>query len=282
MGTNRVCAGVVRDPPEADPWRWPLPELITACREETARFRRDEPYRDDLCHELLRRALCLRDEQAWEAIVTTYRGMVLSWIRQHPAYVAGEEEDHLIVAFERFWRAVGPDRFPLFTSTASLLRYLKACVHSILLDEIRRGRGAQLESLDELAATGHEPVIPTRSPEMVVVDQLTAHELWLTISEELADESEWLATYLSLELDMKPGELSAQYPERFPTVEDVYRVKRHVLDRLRRSPGIRTFLHPTAATLGAAGAGGRDEGSRGDDHQGRRTRRDLPRRRRAA
>jgi DNA-directed RNA polymerase specialized sigma24 family protein len=277
-----VSVGSVREPRELDPPGLLLQELITVCWEETAKFRRNEPYRDDVCHELLRRALCLRDEQAWEAIVAIYRGMVLAWIRQHPAYVAWDEEDRLNGAFERFWRAVGPGRFPLFTSAASLLGYLKTCVHSVLLDEIRRGRGVQLESLEELASAGREPVMPAGSPEALVVDQLTAHELWATISEELTDESDWLVTYLSFELDMKPSELHQQYPDRYPTVADVYRVKRNVLDRLRRSSGIRTFLHSTTATLQAAGVERRRRGPRTDSHQSRRPHRDAPRRRTAA
>lgn len=271
MGINSVSASVARDPRGADLSRLPLQELITACREETARFRRDEPYRDDLCRELLRRGLCLQEERAWEAIVEIYRGMVLAWIRQHPAHVSSdEEEDRLYSAFGRFWRAVGPDRFQLFTSTASLLRYLKTCVHSVLLDEARKGRGTQLESFEALASAGHEPVHTAGSPETLVVDQLTTHELWSTISEELTDESEWLATYLSFELDMKPGELQERYPDRYPTVEDVYRIKRNVLDRLRRSPGIQVFLHPTSATLAASGDERHRDSSRSDRHQKRR------------
>ena len=278
-----MSAGTVRGPRELDLSRLLLQELITVCWEETAKFRRNEPYRDDVCRELLRRALCLRDEQAWEAIVAIYRGMVLAWIRQHPAHVAcDEEEDRLNGAFERFWRAVGPDRFPLFTSTASLLGYLKTCVHGVLLDEIRRGRGAQLESLEELASAGREPVAAAGTPETLVVDQLTAEKLWSTISEELTDESEWLATYLSFELNMKPSELHERYPDRYPTVADVYRIKRNVLDRLRRSPGIRTFLHPASATPVASAEDGRRHGSRIDGHQSRRPLHDVPRRRTAA
>ena len=283
MGINSVSASVVRDPREADPPRLLLKELITACWEETAKFRRDEPYRDDVCRELLRRGLCLRDEQAWEAIVEIYRGMVLAWIRQHPAHVASdEEEDHLNGAFERFWRAVGPDRFQLFTSTASLLRYLKMCVHSVLLDEVRRGRGAHLESLEKLASAGHEPVNTAGSPETLVVDQLTTHDLWSTISEELTDESEWLATYLSFELNMKPSELHERYPDRYPTVADVYRVKRNVLDRMRRSPGIQRFLNSTSATLIVEAEDGRRDGSRSDGHHSKRHLRDVPRQRTSA
>jgi len=240
MGIKSVSADVVRDPREADPPRLLLKELITACWEETAKFRRDEPYRDDVCRELLRRGLCLRDEQAWEAIVEIYRGMVLAWIRQHPAHVASDEEDdHLNGAFERFWRAVGPDRFQLFTSTAPLLRYLKMCVHSVLLDEVRAQRGAQLEPLDGERDDGADSVADA---EAQVVGQLSGADLWQAIGRELADDAERRVVYLSFALDMKPGEIFERNPDQYGGVDDVYRIKRNVIERLRRSAEIRQYL----------------------------------------
>ena len=41
--------------------------------------------------------------------------------------------------------------------------------------------------------------------------------------------------------DLPPRELLKEYPEVFPSVEDVYRVKRNVVERLRRSPLVRTW-----------------------------------------
>ena len=34
---------------------------------------------------------------------------------------------------------------------------------------------------------------------------------------------------------MKPSEISSQHRRHFPTVDDVYRIKRNVLERLRRN-----------------------------------------------
>jgi len=34
---------------------------------------------------------------------------------------------------------------------------------------------------------------------------------------------------------MKPSEISSQHRKLFPTVDDVYRIKRNVLERLRRN-----------------------------------------------
>ncbi len=222
--------------------RMPLADLVSACRKETVKSPRGEPCRDDACFELMRRAVCLRDEQAWEAIVTMYWGMVLVWVRQHPAAVASDEDYCVNCAFERFWHAVGPDRFHLFGNIASLLKYLKMCAHSVLLDEARSRRAAPLGSLEELVFSGGEALVMTGNAEALVVNQLAGRELWATIIREIPDESGRLVTYLSFALGMKPGEIHERYSERFPTVAEVYKIKRNVLDRLRRSPAVRAFL----------------------------------------
>ena len=49
-------------------------------------------------------------------------------------------------------------------------------------------------------------------------------------------------TILCLALGMRPAEIHARYPERFPTAAAIYRVKRTLLDRLGRSPDVRRFL----------------------------------------
>ncbi|CAA9541297.1 MAG: hypothetical protein AVDCRST_MAG88-32, partial [uncultured Thermomicrobiales bacterium] len=57
-----------------------------------------------------------------------------------------------------------------------------------------------------------------------------------------ADAAGLFAPRLCLALELKPSEVHARYPDRFASVADVYRIKRNLLDRLRRSPEIRRFL----------------------------------------
>jgi hypothetical protein len=41
---------------------------------------------------------------------------------------------------------------------------------------------------------------------------------------------------------MKPGEISRHYQHLFPSVDDVYRIKRNVLERLRRNKRLQALL----------------------------------------
>ena len=65
--------------------RMPLAQLALQCREETEKFLRREPSRDLFCLEIFRRAICDRVQPAWAAVFAQYRGMVLAWVRRHPA-----------------------------------------------------------------------------------------------------------------------------------------------------------------------------------------------------
>jgi hypothetical protein len=219
--------------------RMPTAALAEACREETEKVRRGEPSRDEFCFELIGRALRERDHAAWEAIRGHYRRMVLAWVRQHPMANAVQEEDDYWVtrAFERFWAAIGPERFDSFPSLAALLQYLKMCVHSVLLDEVRARGAAPTESLDELGeGVGEGPDI-----EELAVGQLAGLDLWNAIVAELTDEAERLVVYLSFVRDIKPAEIQRRHPDRYPAVGEVYRIMRNALDRLRRSARIRDF-----------------------------------------
>ena len=221
----------------------PLLELARRCREETLRFLHGEDRDDAFCFEIFQRAVVTRDDDAWEAIVAQYRGIVLSYVSQHTAAaLLRESEDYWINrAFQRFWGAVGADRFGRFPDLPALLKYLKLCVHSVLMDEIRARRAASATSLDEVPDS-----VPDKSTaEGSALGELAGEQLWEVIKRELQDEAEEKVVFLSFARDLKPAEIAERYPALFATgVADVYRIKRNVIERLRRSTEIRAFLSP--------------------------------------
>lgn len=189
--------------------------------------------------DLLRRAICQRDEHAWEALMSQYRSVVLAALRRHGAWlIAAEGEDYWVNrSFERFWSAVTPDRLDMFPSIGPLLRYLQMCTHSVIIDELRIRRRSRCEQLSE-TTTG----LPTHNgAEDTMVAQLSAGELWGAIASELHDEPERLVASLTLLRGMKPAQVRSLHPEHFRDAADVYRVKRNVLERLRRNSTVRAF-----------------------------------------
>jgi DNA-directed RNA polymerase specialized sigma24 family protein len=218
----------------------PVGELAHRCREETLRFLRGENRDDTFCFEIFSRAVVDRDDHAWAAIVGQYRGIVLAYVGQHSAAAMMREPDDYWVnrAFQRFWTAVSPDRFSQFPDVAALLKYLKLCVHSVLMDEVRARKAQPLSPLDEVPETAAGPDNAERS----VVGKLAGEQLWETVMRELHDEAERVVVHLSFARDLKPSEIFTKHPALYDSVADVYRIKRNVLERLRRSPHIREFL----------------------------------------
>lgn len=192
---------------------------------------------DAVTYACFRRAIVERDQRAWAALDCQYRPLVRHWVYQHPAWPgSGDDADYWTNrAFERFFVAVTPERFAAFPALPSLLRYLKLCVHSTLLDAVRAREAVALHLLEEDEHPSGEDVA-----ERVSAD-LSGSELWAAILGVAQDEQERLAAQLCLALGMAPRAVHARCPEQFPSVADVYRVKRNLLDRLRRSPGIRAF-----------------------------------------
>ena len=79
-------------------------------------------------------------------------------------------------------------------------------------------------------------------PSTAAVGQIAGRELWRAVLDELRDESECLVAQLSFVDGLTPREIRGRHPERFTEVDEVYRLKRNVIDRLRRSQAIQQLL----------------------------------------
>ena len=210
-------------------------ELARCCSEETNKFLRQSVSNDRYCLELFRRAIVKRDDDAWACIYQQYAPLVLTWVTQHQsaAPILGQDGSAPLVnaAFAKFSQALTPAKMENFDSLAAILKYLKMCVHSVVADEVRSRQSRQNEETLELIE--HEPA--SDDPADDVVANISAHGLWQVIQEELNGEDERVLIYLAYIHGMKPSEISSQHRRLFPTVDDVYRIKRNVLERLRRN-----------------------------------------------
>ncbi len=220
---------------EAQVERLSVNELARCCAEETNKFLRQNVSNDRYCLELFRRAIVKRDEDAWACVYQQYAPLVLTWVTQHQSAAAllGQDGSGPLVnaAFAKFSQALTPAKMQNFDSLAAILKYLKMCVHSVVADEVRARQARQYEETLELIE--HEPAAD--DPADDVVSSISAQSLWQVIQEELSNEDERILIYLAYVQGMKPGEISSQHRRLFPTVDDVYRIKRNVLERLRRN-----------------------------------------------
>jgi RNA polymerase sigma factor (sigma-70 family) len=229
----------------------PQPELLSVndlarcCTEETNKFLKQSASNDRFCLELFRRAIVRRDEDAWTCIYQQYAPLVLTWITQHQsaAPLLGQDGGAPLVnaAFAKFSQALTPAKMENFDSLAAVLKYLKMCVHSVVADEIRSRQSRQYE--ETLESIEQEPAAD--DPADDVVASISAQGLWQIIQEELNGEDERVLIYLAYVQGMKPSEISYRHRRLFPSVDDVYRIKRNVLERLRRNRRLQSmFRYP--------------------------------------
>lgn len=236
-GDTAVCEARREEmaaPARYQAWLAPVPAPVMPARRERARARQTPAAAapvGDPC-ELFRRAIVEGDQGAWEALCARYQGLIRAWLRRHPAAsLVDEAEDYLVNrTFERFWRSIGPDRFGAFEGLQPLLGYLKLCAQSVLLDESRaRAKHQSVRLVGRERAASFEDAVAERA---------AARTLWDAISAAVRDESELLVARLSFIQGLKPGEIREHYPERYADIADVYRIKRNLLERLRRDATI--------------------------------------------
>lgn len=215
--------------------------LARRCTEERERFFRQEQADNRYCFELFRRALVHRNEYAWEIVYDQYAPLVSGWIRRSSGFQTDSDDlDELVnLVFTRFWQSVTPEKFARFDSLESLLQYLRLCAGSVVMDNVRRQKRKERFAVYEpfLSSGNHHNV------EEQVVDNVTRRDFWNDVQARLGSEAEEKVVYGYFVLGLKPREIQAAYPDIFPSVEQVYRTKRNVLNRLRRSDLLHRWLN---------------------------------------
>ena len=220
----------------------PLEELRARAHAQELNYTRGEASDDGAGLELFRRAMEDANQDAWQVIIDVYRGLLAAQASRRVIRGLVVEDDGFCVdrAFQRFWRASQNGRLVhQFNDLASILKYLKMCLGSVLLDEARARRRQAWVSIDDVPP---ETCI-SGDPAAQVVSRMAGGELWAAINRELTDPQERLVARLSFVSGLSPREILSRHPEKFQDVFDVYRTKRNMIERLRRSAALRELLN---------------------------------------
>jgi DNA-directed RNA polymerase specialized sigma24 family protein len=195
---------------------------------EMRKFRRKEPCDDQYCMELFRRALVQQDEEAWSIVYGQWQESVRHWFRcdaSRPVALRHEDEQNYIDdTFKRFWQSVKTQQLE-FSSLASALRYLRLCLNSVIIDTLRTYARKNVQGLPE----------PGAQDDLVVEDSYHEGEWWSVIESILTDPRERRAIYLLYHCGLKPKEIVQRCPGEFADEQEIYRLRRNGLERLRRN-----------------------------------------------
>jgi hypothetical protein len=216
-----------------------IPELIEEARRETALFQRYQATESRCAYELWRRAIVLRDDWAWSAVYGLYAPVVRAWILLR-APTAGEDLEALVnQAFARFAHAMTERKWRNFASVGALLGYLKCCAQSAATD-YHRWQPRQHDALDSLPSAC-EPLVKDCAD--TAMERQAAQELWRLVSCEAPAQEEQLVLLLVVAQGISPRAVQQRYPTVFPSVQDIYRIRRNVIERLQRNKELRQFHH---------------------------------------
>lgn len=214
----------------------PIAVVASRCRLEHGHFHGGQPHDDRFADEIVRRAVVERDDAAWEVLHTTYAPQVAAWCRR--AGCREEELDDLCaVAWEKFWRAFGPERLERAAGIAAVLQYLMLCATSVVLDA-RRKQGVAARIAVALEPEQAELLAPPRP----IAEEPDWDEFHALLLRCLRSEAERALIRLVFACGYKPGEIPSVRPDLFPGVEDVYRTRHAIFDRLRRNAALRGWL----------------------------------------
>jgi DNA-directed RNA polymerase specialized sigma24 family protein len=227
-----------------------LDELCSLCRAQVQRFRRGEDYDDAFCMEIFRRAIVGRDNDCWRELQSIYKDQVVSWCRRGGSGVNLSLEDLAALTWERFWLSFGPEKFALANGTPAIQRYLKACTFSTVIDTTREQRGTLSLNNAPYSDSGEEGltladslVDASPTPEESLLDNSRRNAFRELVQNHTTSDKEKTLLYLKYQLGLSSAEVQKRRPDLFPAVNEVYRVTRNLLDRLRRSPEMAQWFH---------------------------------------
>ena len=203
--------------------------LAAECLREIDNYRRGEPWTDEYGLELLRRAIALGDHEAWAWMQRCFSGLVRSWLCRHPkrdvALRLESDENYVAQAFERFWQATTLTHRVEFHSLAAALQYLRASLNGVILDTLRAYARPREVTLPE----------PGEAGEPYVEDVTDGSEVWETLQTMLSNERELRLAYLLFHCGLKSREIVRFCPQEFSDVQEIYRTRRSMMERLLRN-----------------------------------------------
>jgi DNA-directed RNA polymerase specialized sigma24 family protein len=207
-----------------------LTNLVELCTNEMNKYRRKEASDDQYCLEIFRRAVILGDNQAWAVLQRQFCEHVRIWLSRHPQREAAlrhdEEQSYIDDTFRRFWQAVSEQRLQ-FQTLASALSYLHLCLNCAVMDVLRAYSRPKEEPLPDYGQSNSE--------EPAVEDSYQETEVWETIEALLAGEQEKRMAFLHFHCNLKPREIMQYCPGEFSGEDEIYRLKRNIMERLLRS-----------------------------------------------
>ena len=203
--------------------------LAAQCLREIDTFHRGEPCTDTSSVELVRCATLQKDQEARAWVHHCFGGVVRSWLRGHPSREAAcrlESEEHYVaLAFERFWQVTTLSQQVELGTLDEVLRYLRASLHGAIVDRLRAYARPREIPFPESGAR-EEPHAQDTSDSI---------GLWEIVQTLLPNLREQRVASLLFHAGLKPREIVSFCSQEFPDIQEIYHLRRTILERLLRN-----------------------------------------------
>ncbi len=207
-----------------------LTDLAQYCTSEMNKYRCKEPSDDQYCLEVFRRAVVLRENDAWVVLQRQFGENVRIWFGRHPCRQAAlrldGEQSYIDDAFRRFWQAVSEQQLA-FHTLASALSYLHLCLNCAIMDALRAYSRPKEEPIPDYGQGDMD--------EPSVEESYQEGELWEIIEALLPGEKEKRMAFLHFHCNLKPREIIRYCPGEFSNEDEIYRLKRNIMERILRN-----------------------------------------------
>ena len=253
----------------------PLAELAQLSAEEGQKYTQFKPNDPTVMLALFYRACSggKDADAAWTALYEQFFHPVLRWMcRSRPStfslLLQQESAPSLVnAAFEKFARSLSSEKIQHFTQLPQLLSYFQLCTQGVLADRVQVYLSPKYQELsnalswedlrswehrhdalswEDLRSWEHRYDAPRelRTEDVIaqVEYQCYAEHFWSVVAACLHDELEVRLLRLTFVEEMRPVEICGAYPADYPTVSEIYRLKRNIFGRLSRSLALKQFL----------------------------------------
>lgn len=212
------------------PGEMSLADLAEHCACEMRKYRRKEPCDDKYCLEIFRRAVVQRSDAAWAVLRQQFHESLRLWMGRHPNREAAlrheDEQSYIDDAFRRFWQAVSEQKLA-FSTLAGALSYLRLCLNCAIMDTLRAYSRPKEEPIPDYGQSqGDEPSVE---------DLYHENDLWDIVEHILPGAKERRVAYLHFHCNLKPREIMRYCPGEFQSEDEIYRLKRNIVERILRN-----------------------------------------------
>ncbi len=182
------------------------------------------------------------DQAAWTGFQQCFGELVLDRLHGHPQLKVAchleREETYVALAFERLWQA-SLQHQRVFRTLYGALANLRASLHGAILDRLRTASRPREASLPK----------PGQAGEPLVEERAVGLQLWQALQSLLPDASEQQLAYLLYQCGLSPTEIVRSCPKEWNDVQEIYRLRRNILERLLRHTDQFALTAPSPGTL---------------------------------